>query len=228
MIGILAILAISWILLYSTEKKSILALGIYPISERLKQLGIGFLVTSLLCFSVQFLESILKSSDWSLNQGINANLILEMFVWDLKSVITEELIFRGAILYILIKKIGTLKGALISAIAFGIYHWFSFEIFVNIVPMIIVFIGTGLMGYAWALAYSKTESIAMPIGFHLGWNFTFNTVFSNGPLGNGVLLLESNKVISDWFSLIGLWIVPLIVLLFVKKFVPQKKIEFNK
>jgi uncharacterized protein len=228
MIGILAILAISWILLYSTEKKSILALGIYPISERLKQLGIGFLVTSLLCFSVQFLESILKSSDWSLNQGINANLILEMFVWDLKSVITEELIFRGAILYILIKKIGTLKGALISAIAFGIYHWFSFEIFGNIVPMIIVFIGTGLMGYAWALAYSKTESIAMPIGFHLGWNFTFNTVFSNGPLGNGVLLLESNKVISDWFSLIGLWIVPLIVLLFVKKFVPQKKIEFNK
>jgi uncharacterized protein len=228
MIGILAILAISWILLYSTEKKSILALGIYPISERLKQLGIGFLVTSLLCFSVQFLESILKSSDWSLNQGINANLILEMFVWDLKSVITEELIFRGAILYILIKKIGTLKGALISAIAFGIYHWFSFEIFGNIVPMIIVFIGTGLMGYAWALAYSKTESIAMLIGFHLGWNFTFNTVFSNGPLGNGVLLLESNKVISDWFSLIGLWIVPLIVLLFVKKFVPQKKIEFNK
>ncbi|WP_299685522.1 hypothetical protein [uncultured Dokdonia sp.] len=102
MIGILVIPAISWILLYLTEKKSILALGIYPISARLKQLGIGFLVIALLCFNVQLLESILESSDWSLNQRINTNLILETFVWNLKSVITEELIFRGAILYVFI------------------------------------------------------------------------------------------------------------------------------
>ena len=228
MIGILVAIAISWILLYLIAKKSILALGILPISKSLQQFGIGFLVTSLLCFGVQFLEGILKSSEWFLNQEISANLILEMFVWDLKSVITEELIFRGAILYLLIKKLGILKGILISAIAFGIYHWFSFGIFGNIIPMVIVFIGTGLMGYAWALAFSKTESIAMPIGLHLGWNFTFNTIFSNGPLGNGILLSASDKIISDWFSLIGLWVVPLIVLVFVKKFVPHKKIEFKK
>lgn len=94
--------------------------------------------------------------------------------------------------------------------------------------MLVVFIGTGLMGYAWALAFSKTESIAMPIGLHLGWNFTFNSVFSNGPLGNGIFLSESSKIISDWFSLIGLWIVPLLVLIFVKRFVPKRGIEFTK
>ena len=109
----------------------------------------------------------------------------------------------------------------ISSIAFGIYHWFSFGILGSIIPMIVVFVGTGLMGYAWALSFSKTKSIAMPIGLHFGWNFTFNTVFSNGPLGNGILFSESNNIISDWFSLIGLWVVPIIVLLFVKIVIPQ-------
>jgi hypothetical protein len=221
MIGILILLAISWALLYLTERKSILALGIVPIRRRLQQFGIGFLLTSLLCISVQFLEVTLKSSEWHLNKEIDAVLILRMSFWDLKSVITEELIFRGAILYILIRKLGTLKGMWISSIAFGIYHWFSFGILGSIIPMIVVFVGTGLMGYAWALSFSKTKSIAMPIGLHFGWNFTFNTVFSNGPLGNGILFSESNNIISDWFSLIGLWVVPIIVLLFVKIVIPQ-------
>ena len=135
--------------------------------------------------------------------------------------ITEELIFRGALLYILIQKLGKLKGIIISSIAFGIYHWFTFEILGSIIPMIVVFIGTGLMGYAFALSFSKTKSIAMPIGLHLGWNFTVNTIFSNGPLGNGIILSESNNINSDWFSLIGLWVVPIIILFFVKLSVPQ-------
>ncbi len=221
MIGISILLAISWALLYLTERKSILALGIVPIRRRLQQFGIGFLLTSLLCISVQFLEVTLKSTEWHLNKEVDTVLILRMSFWDLKSVITEELIFRGAILYILIRKLGTLKGMWISSIAFGIYHWFSFGILGSIIPMIVVFVGTGLMGYAWALSFSKTKSIAMPIGLHFGWNFTFNTVFSNGPLGNGILFSESNNIISDWFSLIGLWVVPIIVLLFVKIVIPQ-------
>jgi len=228
MIGILVALSISWILLHLFEKKSILALGFFPISQRLKQFGIGFLLTALLCICVQFIETILKSSEWLINEKINGKMVWDMFYWDLMSVLTEDLIFRGAILFILIKKLGTTKGILISAIAFGIYHWFSFGIFGNIIPMFFVFIGTGLMGYVWALAFSKTESMAMPIGLHLGWNFTFNTIFSHGPLGNGIILFESEKVISDWFSLIGLWLVPLLVLILVKQFVSEKKIEFIK
>jgi len=221
MIGILIILVISWALLYLAERKSLLVLGIVPNRKRLQQFGIGFLLTSLLCLSVQFLEINLKSTKWLLNKEIELNLILRMLFWDLKSVITEELIFRGALLYILIQKLGKLKGIIISSIAFGIYHWFTFEILGSIIPMIVVFIGTGLMGYAFALSFSKTKSIAMPIGLHLGWNFTVNTIFSNGPLGNGIILSESNNINSDWFSLIGLWVVPIIILFFVKLSVPQ-------
>jgi len=227
MIGILTILSISWIILYLIEKRNLLVLGISPIIQRLKQFVIGFAVAAILCTGVQYLEIALKSSSWGLNENFSATTIANYFWWDFKSVLTEELIFRGALLYLLVSKLGAKKGILISAIAFGIYHWFSFGILGQIIPMIVVFIGTGLMGYAWALAFSKTSSIAMPTGLHLGWNFTVNTIFSKGPLGEGVLISSGGENISDWFSLIGLWIVPLVLLLFVKYLVPSDRSDLE-
>ena len=227
MIGILVELIISWILLYLLERKNILSLGFFPISKRLKQFAFGFLITSILCIGVESLEMFLRSSSLHMNENSTTALILNMFWWDFKSVLTEELLFRGALLLILIERIGARKGIIISAVAFGIYHWFSFGIFGNIIPMFFVFIGTGLMGYAWALAFSKTKSIFLPLGLHLGWNFTFNTLFSKGPLRDGLLYSEGGNIISDWFSLIGLWGVPVIVLLIVKHWVPKENTELT-
>lgn len=225
MVGILVILIISWIALYLFEKKNLLSLGGLPIAKRLKQFLIGFLITAILCVGVQYFEAFLKSSTWALNETITSSSVLKAFWWDARSVLTEELVFRGAILYLLIQRIGSNKAILISAIAFGIYHWFSFGVFGNIVAMIIVFIGTGLMGYAWAWAFAKTRSILLPFGFHLGWNFIHNTIFSKGPLGDLVLTSQGGNQLSDWVSLLnfvsGLVLVPIILLIYVKYFVKE-------
>lgn len=226
MIGILVALAISWLLLFLIEKENILALGFLPIVKRLKQFLIGFLITGILCVLVQYLESYLKSSSWILNKDITSGIILKSFWWDFKSVLTEELIFRGALLYILIQKIGSRKSILISAISFGIYHWFSFGVLGNVMAMILVFIGTGLMGYAWAWAFSKTKSIMLPLGLHLGWNFVHNTIFSKGPLGELVLISKGGIELTDWTSLLnfvsGLVIVPVLVIIYVRYFVKNE------
>ena len=228
MIGILVLIAISWLLLYLIEKKTILALGFLPVAKRLKQFLIGFLVTAVLCILVQLLEAYLKSSTWVLNNNISTSAVLQAFWWDVKSVLTEELVFRGALLYLLIQKIGSAKSILISAIAFGIYHWFSYGVLGNAMAMILVFIGTGLMGYAWAWAFSKTRSIMLPFGLHLGWNFIYNTIFSKGPLGNLMFISAGGKELTDWASLLnfisGLIIVPILVLFYVKYFVKDDKL----
>lgn len=225
MVGILVILIISWIALHLIEKKNLLSLGILPIAKRLKQFLIGFLITAILCVVVQYFEAFLKSSTWVLNETIIFSSVLKAFWWDARSVLTEELVFRGAILYLLIQRIGSNKAILISAIAFGIYHWFSFGVFGNIVAMIIVFIGTGLMGYAWAWAFAKTRSILLPFGFHLGWNFIHNTIFSKGPLGDLVLISQGGNQLSDGASLLnfvsGLVLVPIILLIYVRYFVKE-------
>ncbi|WP_417291081.1 CPBP family intramembrane glutamic endopeptidase [Corallibacter sp.] len=223
MIGILVIIAISWLLLYLIEKKNILVLGVLPTGKRFKQFVIGFLISAVFCVLVQYLESYLKSSTWILNGDITVGVILKSFWWDFKSVLTEELIFRGALLYILIQKIGSKKSILISAIAFGVYHWFSYGVLGNAMAMILVFIGTGLMGYAWAWAFSKTKSIMLAFGLHLGWNFIYNTIFSNGPLGELLLIQKGGNELTNWVSLLnfisGLIIVPVFVLIYIRYFV---------
>ena len=229
MIGILVAIAISWLLLYLIEKKNILALGFLPITKRLKQFSIGFIITGILCVLVQYLEAYLKSSTWILSEDVTSVIIINSFWWDLKSVLTEELIFRGALLYILIQKIGSKKSILISAIAFGIYHWFSFGVLGNVMAMILIFVGTGLMGYAWALAFSKTNSIMFPFGLHLGWNFIYNTIFSKGPLGELVLISRGGTDLTNWDSLLnfmsGMVFVPIIVLVYVKYFVKNETVS---
>ncbi len=227
MIGILIAISISWLLLYLFVKKNILALGFLPIVKRLKQFLIGFIITGLLCVLAQYIEAYLKSSVWVLKENVTGGIILKSFWWDVKSVFTEELIYRGALLYILIQKIGSHKSILISAIAFGIYHWFSFEVLGNPIAMVLVFIGTGLMGYAWALAFSKTNSIMLPFGLHLGWNFIFNTVFSKGPLGELVLISKGGNDLTDWASLLnfvtGMIIVPILNIIYIRYFVKEEK-----
>ncbi len=228
MLGILVIAAISWLLLYFIQKEHILALGFLPVLKRLKQFGLGFLVTGMLCVLVHYLEAFLKSGEWILNGNVSASLILKSFWWDFKSVLTEELIFRGGLLYILIQRIGNWKSILISAIAFGIYHWFSYGVLGNAMAMILVFIGTGLMGYAWAWAFAKSRSIMFPFGLHLGWNFVHNTIFSKGPLGELVMILPGDQDLEGCASFLnftsGLILVPLIVLLFVRYFVKDEKV----
>jgi uncharacterized protein len=125
---------------------------------------------------------------WLLNPNLSVNLILTGIWWNIKSVLFEELIFRGVLLYILIKNLGALKAIILSAIAFGVYHWFSFEVIGNPIQMLITFIITGTMGLVLAYGYSKTFSLYLPIGIHLGWNLTQIFIFSEGPIGNGLLI----------------------------------------
>lgn len=231
MTGILVALLLSWLILYVIEKKHLSALGFFPIPKRILQFLAGFFISALLCIGVQFFEAFLQSSSWVFNEDITLKLVLQAFWWDFKSVFTEELLFRGALLYVLIQKICVKKAILISAGSFGVYHWFSFGIFGNLIPMIFIFIGTGFSGYVWALAFAKTRSIMLPVGFHLGWNFVHNTIFSKGPLGELVLLSEGGNELTGWISLLayfaGMILVPLLQLLYVRYIKDDKEIDFN-
>ena len=105
MIGIIVILGISWLLLHFIVEKNLTALGIFPIGKRIKQFTIGLIVMGLINIVFIYAESIIKSKVWEINPSLNANLILKSFWYHLKSALTEDLVFRGALLYILISKI---------------------------------------------------------------------------------------------------------------------------
>jgi uncharacterized protein len=220
MIGIIVQLAISWLIIWLFEKNDLRVLGLYPTKRRLMDFALYFLIAGTCCASGFILKMLLLDHQWTINPKLTFGLIGEGIWWNIKSVMFEELIFRGVVLYILIKKMGAVKGILISGIAFGIYHWFSFNAFGNPVQMIFIFLITGIMGLVYAYGYAKTFSLYIPAAIHLGWNLTQGVVFSESILGHQLLVPLKNPDANSYvvfftillFPLLSVWIINFLLL----------------
>ncbi|MBO6587030.1 MAG: CPBP family intramembrane metalloprotease [Gracilimonas sp.] len=231
MIYAITVLAISWVIVYLSEKKNLLTIWFTPLSQRTKEFVSGFLILAILSAITQLLFGYLSGVSWQLSDSITPELIFNSTFYDLKSVLFEELTFRGIILYLLLRYTGKRQTSLLlTAAAFGVYHWFTFGVMGNIMAMIVVFIITGYMGYVFAVSYEKTNSIILPIALHLGWNVINNTMFSNGP--NGIQLLEAVQgqmpfdpgAYSGLISLGWYLLIPSVVLFILHKcYTPQTK-----
>ncbi|RZM05304.1 MAG: CPBP family intramembrane metalloprotease [Pedobacter sp.] len=188
MIGILVQLALSWLIAFLFARKNLSVLGLRPTAARLTDLMLFFALTAGFCALANLVRLHFTGEQLQLNPKFSFQLLLDGIWWNIKSVMFEELIFRGVILYLLIRKIGAMPAILISAIGFGIYHWFSFSVIGNPMQMLIVFLTTGCMGFVLATGYRKTFSMYIPIAVHLGWNFTHIFIFLQGPTGNGMFV----------------------------------------
>ena len=151
MIGIVVQLAVSWLVVWLFEKGNLNCLGLLPAKKKLTDFVLFFSITAACSVLSFLLQMLIARQSWQLNPDINLLLIMKGTWFVIKSVLFEELIFRGVLLYILIKKMGAVKAIFISAAAFGMYHWFSHELWGNPVQMAIEFfyfwcygIGTGL------------------------------------------------------------------------------------
>jgi uncharacterized protein len=194
MIGILVQLVISWILLRYVEKQNLNALGFAPWAPRLGEFLLGVLAAILLCLVHALTKNHLQQATWQLNPDYTVTAFLSALGFCFRSVFFEELIFRGALCYIGFQRIGAKFTMLISSIAFGIYHWFSFGILGDVKMMIIVFAMTGLYGWTLAYAYYKTKSIMLGSGLHLGWLIVSLVIFSGGTIGNQWLLPANTPI----------------------------------
>ena len=139
MIGILAELAISWLLLWLLERKNLSVLGLTPTKKRSIQLLIGVAMSAACCAIFHVATVVFVNNTWIYNRQITVQNVLSGSWWVLKSVLFEELIFRGALLYVAIKRMGTVKACYLSAICFGIYHWFSQSALGDPFQMIFIF-----------------------------------------------------------------------------------------
>ncbi|XVJ67264.1 MAG: CPBP family intramembrane metalloprotease [Lacibacter sp.] len=188
MLGIIFQLAISWLIIWIYEKGNLSFLGFYPTKKRILDFILFFLITAFCCSSGFFLRMYFGKEVWNRNESLTTMIALNAIWWNIKSVLFEELIFRGVLFYILIKKLGVSKAIIISSIAFGIYHWFSQEVFGQPVQMAITFLLTGIMGALYAYGYTKSFSLFIPCALHLGWNLTQGFIFSQGPIGKGMFV----------------------------------------
>jgi membrane protease YdiL (CAAX protease family) len=232
MIGIIVQLALTWLLVWLFDKGNLKILGFFPTKRRLFDFALFFITTALCCASGFILQMYFGKQQWELNPNLTPKLLLTGTWWTIKSVLFEELIFRGVLLYILIRKLGHLKAIILSAIAFGIYHWFSQEVIGDISQMAITFLLTGTMGLLYAYGYSKTFSLYVPCAIHLGWNLTQGVLFSSGAIGDQLLVtVKPEPVVTvSYFVYYSIVWVPIISTLLINFILlkKRKQVEFVK
>jgi len=217
MVGFIIQLALSWLLIWFFEKGNLSVLGMMPTRKRLIDFALFFFVTAMLCASGFFLKMLIAKQQWQLNPNFDLHTIATGTWFNIKSVLFEELIFRGVLFYVLIKKLGATKAILISAVAFGIYHWFSHELFGNPGAMITEFIITGAMGVVLAYGYAKTWSLYIPIAIHLGWGMVQQVVFSEGPIGQQLFveIMPRPIITVSYFNFFFMQLFPLVSTLLI-------------
>ena len=228
--GIAVELLVSWLLLWFIEKRNLNALGLTPTKRRLLGFAGFFVLTAICCASQFYMRMLFAREQWQVNPAFSSNLLIQGTWWNLMSVLYEELIFRGAILYILIRRIGPFKAILISSVAFGIYHWFSFGQLGNYQQMAFTFVSTGTFGLLLAFAFYKTSSLFVPIAIHLGWNLVNGFIFSQGPIGNGVFIpvADQPQVSVSYFTFFCIMVLPIVTALLLNYFfLKQQPKEFQ-
>jgi len=198
MLGIALLLALSSSTAYFIYGKGWDILGILPTQKRTLYFFLGFLLVAILCLLTILFESVLCSIKWKINQPVNFSLLKKAVSYYFIAAFTEELVFRGFLLYMLVKTIKTENAKIISAVCFGLYHWFSYEMFgAGIIPMTYVFIITGLAGYIWAGAFVKSGTIWLALAMHFSWNLIQSLFKGKGPYGSIVYHQISRTELSD-------------------------------
>ena len=93
----------------------------------------------------------------------------------------EETLFRGFIFQRLLDGLGVWPAQIALATLFAVAHWGSpgMEGATEIVAFMDIFLAAVMLG----LAYLRTRSLALPIGLHLGWNWTQGHVLGFGVSG---------------------------------------------
>ena len=191
MLQLIGLLAISWLIIWLFKKGNLSVLGLTPTKERLKYCTILFIVSAVFSATAFLLRMYFAKEEYTISNSITTKSIILETWFQIRTVLTEELLFRGVLLYILIKKIRQTKAIIISAVLFAALHVINAGVCGNFKQMIILFTFTFLMGVLLAYSYARTFSLLIPFAIHYGWNLTQNYIFPDTATGNHIFTLAA-------------------------------------
>lgn len=132
--------------------------------------GIGMLIGVLL-FAVTMAVLILFGAA-SLSVGGNGSALAYAFAGALVAAVLEEVLLRGVLFRIIEESLGSWIALGLSALVFGALH--AFNPGATLASTMAIALEAGIL---LAAVYMYTRTLWMPIGLHLGWNFTEGGIF---------------------------------------------------
>ena len=221
MLQLIVLLAISWLIVWLFEKGNLSVLGLTLTKERLKYCTILFIVSAVFSATAFLLRMYFAKEEYTISNSITTKSIILETWFQIRTVLTEELLFRGVLLYILIKKIKQTKAIIISAVLFAALHVINAGVWGNFTEIIILFIFTFSMGLLLAYSYARTFSLLIPFAIHFGWNLTQNYIFPDTAMGNHIFTLAAPPptVTISYVAFFTMLLLPKISVLIVDYFI---------
>src|SRR3954467_2888444 len=133
---------------------------------------LGAAMVTVCVVAIRMLGSLTFTLDLSLHSAL---AVLLVFLLLLAGAAKEEVEFRGYPFQRLVegggRRWGPMLGIGFFSLLFGLVHWGN--------PSRTVFstANTALIGVVLAIAYLRTRALWVPIGIHLGWNFTLGVLY---------------------------------------------------
>ncbi len=146
--------------------------------------GVAGIILGLALFSSVFgLLRVMGVARW---HGASVGFdVLPVLAVSILAAVGEELAFRGGLFRLLEESFGTTTALVVSAALFGLLHGLNPGATVISTASIALEAGVLL-----AAAYALTRNLWLPIGLHLGWNFTEGGIFgvsvSGGAVSKGI------------------------------------------
>lgn len=106
-------------------------------------------------------------------------VIIPVLIMSIQAGIMEEILTRGILFRIMEEGIGTWLAVLVSALIFGFMHIWNQN--ATVFSSVSIALTAGVI---LAMLYVITRQLWVPIGLHIGWNFTLGGIFG-APVSGG-------------------------------------------
>ena len=172
--------AATWICL-AAERRPFTSIGLVPGRRWLLEFLAGSAIGFLLMIVTALIVHGSGGFHWVRNPAIGAHQLLAAAWLYLAVAFNEEILSRGYAFQRLVQGIGPWGGQIIFALLFAYLHWGNPGMHGSTKAWATLNIGLAalLLGLAWI----RTGSLALPIGIHLGWNWTQGSLLGFGVSG---------------------------------------------
>jgi membrane protease YdiL (CAAX protease family) len=191
----IAILLIVYIILIRIFEKENFLLGRFIPSKKIAACGLFLFCCTFLCQASGSLFRLwLAKEEFAFNAEANALFFINGIWPVIKSVLFEELLFRGVILYLLLRVCNSKCAFLLSSICFGIAHIYNIQS-ASLMQYVMTFAYPFLFGLVLAIAYKKYSSLLLPIAIHFGWNLAQNFIFPENIDSDTLLIIVKQPIV---------------------------------
>ncbi len=150
----------------------------------LKEMAMGTLTGMKMAVAVVAMVCAIGGVRFELDPARSVGTLLAGLFFFLAVALFEETLFRGFMFQRLVDGVGVWPAQILLATLFAVAHWGSpgMQGTTELVAFADIFLAAVMLG----LAYLRTRSLALPVGLHLGWNWTEGHLLGFGVSGYGM------------------------------------------